>query len=374
MSAVGPAQFKRPRVEEDAQEEYNQMVGPQLPGPEGLTDAARVHVLEQKLQHLRAWMSQLQAMMERSNMQAAQNARRLFVGGLPADVTQEELTSFLNASILTAGAGLDSSPALASCRLQPEKNFAFIELRSAEEATNVMALDGVCLRGEIAVKIKRPSKYDAHTAMMLGPATPDPTVDLRGLIMVKQAGAGGIGGSGAEAGLPITGRYERNWNTLYVGGLPMDWGEMQVLELLRSYGEVKYLKLMLEKESGRSRGYAFCEFADDAGTEAALSQLNNYHISNRFITVNRMMEYKAAQQQQMGGMGGPMGSAVGMMGGGGSGGMMMGAQQQMGGAAAWQQQPGGQMGYPQQQQQQQHPYGSFPGMPQQNWNMGGAQQ
>lgn len=66
---------------------------------------------------------------------------------------QEELTSFLNASILTAGAGLDSSPALASCRLQPEKNFAFIELRSAEEATNVMALDGVCLRGEIAVKV-----------------------------------------------------------------------------------------------------------------------------------------------------------------------------------------------------------------------------
>lgn len=78
------------------------------------------------------------------------------------------------------------------------------------------------------MQIKRPSKYDAHTAMMLGPATPDPTVDLRGLIMVKQAGAGGIGGSGAEAGLPITGRYERNWNTLYVGGLPMDWGEMQV--------------------------------------------------------------------------------------------------------------------------------------------------
>ena len=73
--------------------------------------------------------------------------------------------------------------------------------------------------------IKRPSKYDAHTAMMLGP-----TVDLRGLIMFKQAGAGGIGGSGAEAGLPITGRYERNWNTLYVGGLPMDWGEMQVRE------------------------------------------------------------------------------------------------------------------------------------------------
>jgi hypothetical protein len=30
-------------------------------------------------------------------------------------------------------------------------------------------------------QIKRPSKYDAHTAMMLGPTTPDPTIDLRGL-------------------------------------------------------------------------------------------------------------------------------------------------------------------------------------------------
>jgi hypothetical protein len=75
-----------------------------------------------------------------------------------------------------------------------------------------------------ASQIKRPSKYDAHTAMMLGPTTPDPTIDLRGLTMVKQAGVGGIG----EMGMPITGRYERNWNTLYVGGLPMDWGEMQV--------------------------------------------------------------------------------------------------------------------------------------------------
>jgi hypothetical protein len=82
-----------------------------------------------------------------------------------------------------------------------------------------------------AVQIKRPSKYDAHTAMMLGPDKPDPTIDLRGLVMVKQAGAGAVG----EMGMPITGRYERNWNTLYVGGLPMDWGEMQVRGVRTGY-------------------------------------------------------------------------------------------------------------------------------------------
>lgn len=39
------------------------------------------------------------------------------------------------------------------CRIQPEKNFAFIEVRSAEEATNMLALDGVCMRGEVALKV-----------------------------------------------------------------------------------------------------------------------------------------------------------------------------------------------------------------------------
>lgn len=54
---------------------------------------------------------------------------------------------------------------------------------------------------------------------MLGPSAPDPTIDLHALIVRK---APGTGDSFAQ------GRYERNWNTLYVGGLPMEWGEQQV--------------------------------------------------------------------------------------------------------------------------------------------------
>lgn len=54
----------------------------------GMTHAQRVETLEQKLRHLRSWMAQLQRMMEGSNQMAVQNSRRLFVGGLPADITQ----------------------------------------------------------------------------------------------------------------------------------------------------------------------------------------------------------------------------------------------------------------------------------------------
>lgn len=71
-----------------------------------------------------------------------------------------------------------------------------------------------------SVQIKRPSKFDAQTAAMLGPSLPDPTIDTRGLIINKPAGEINMQFQG--------GRYERNWNTLYVGGLPMEWGEQQV--------------------------------------------------------------------------------------------------------------------------------------------------
>lgn len=63
--------------------------------------------------------------------------------------------------------------------------------------------------------------------MMLGPSVPDPTIDLRGLIISKQAVE--------AAAYAQQGRYERNWNTLYVGGLPMEWGEQQVRKLQEAY-------------------------------------------------------------------------------------------------------------------------------------------
>jgi hypothetical protein len=44
-------------------------------------------VLEQKLQHLRSWMHQLQMIAERNNKESVQNSRRLFVGGVPDGVT-----------------------------------------------------------------------------------------------------------------------------------------------------------------------------------------------------------------------------------------------------------------------------------------------
>lgn len=66
---------------------------------------------------------------------------------------QDELASFLSDAIRKVGATVSSSgPPITFCRVQRDKNYAFVETRSAEEASNVMALDGLMYR-DVALKV-----------------------------------------------------------------------------------------------------------------------------------------------------------------------------------------------------------------------------
>lgn len=58
-----------------------------------------------------------------------------------------------------------------------EKKFAFVELRTVEEASNAMALDGIMFEG-VAVRIRRPNDYNPAHAARLGPGNPNPNLNL----------------------------------------------------------------------------------------------------------------------------------------------------------------------------------------------------
>ena len=58
-----------------------------------------------------------------------------------------------------------------------EKKFAFVELRTVEEASNAMALDGIMFEG-VAVRIRRPNDYNPAHAARLGPPGPNPNLNL----------------------------------------------------------------------------------------------------------------------------------------------------------------------------------------------------
>jgi cold-inducible RNA-binding protein len=87
---------------------------------------------------------------------------------------------------------------------------------------------------------------------------------------------------------------------LYVGNLPYSISENDLQELFSEAGPVESVKLIIDRDTGRSKGFAFVEMAADEGAERAIAELNGRTLDGRAITVNEARP----QQQREGRMGG----------------------------------------------------------------------
>ena len=97
-------------------------------------------------------------------------------------------------------------------------------------------------------------------------------------------------------------------NRLYVGNLAFATTEEALKDAFAEFGDVVEVKLMIERETGRSRGFAFVEMASAESARTAIEQMNNAVVDGRSLRVNE------AEERGGGGRGGPRG------GGGGGGG------------------------------------------------------
>ena len=103
--------------------------------------------------------------------------------------------------------------------------------------------------------------------------------------------------------------------TIYVGNLSFQAEQEDLLDLFSQYGEVSKCSLPLDRETGRKRGFAFVEMANDADEQKAIDDLQNVEWMGRMIRVN-----KATPREGGGGGGGGGGGRGGYGGGGGGGG------------------------------------------------------
>ena len=103
--------------------------------------------------------------------------------------------------------------------------------------------------------------------------------------------------------------------TIYVGNLSFQAEREDLLDLFGQYGEVRQCSLPLDRETGRKRGFAFVELADDAAEQKAIDDLQDVEWMGRMIRVN-----KATPREGGGGGGGRGGGGRGGYGGGGGGG------------------------------------------------------
>lgn len=73
---------------------------------------------------------------------------------------------------------------------------------------------------------------------------------------------------------------------LYVGNLSYETGESELRDLFSPYGTVESVSVITDRDSGRSKGFGFVEFADQAQAEAAISGLNAKEVGGRSLTVS----------------------------------------------------------------------------------------
>ncbi|WP_029528535.1 RNA recognition motif domain-containing protein [Polaromonas glacialis] len=108
-------------------------------------------------------------------------------------------------------------------------------------------------------------------------------------------------------------------NKLYVGNLPYTVRDEDLQQSFGQFGAVTSAKVMMERDTGRSKGFGFVEMANDAQAQAAISGMNGQPLGGRSITVNeaRPMEARPPRTGGFGGGGGGDRSGGGGYGGGG---------------------------------------------------------
>ena len=105
-------------------------------------------------------------------------------------------------------------------------------------------------------------------------------------------------------------------NKLYVGNLPYTVRDEDLQQSFSEFGSVTSAKVMMERDTGRSKGFGFVEMGSDAEAQAAINGMNGQSLGGRSVTVNeaRPME---ARPPRTGGYGGGDRSGGGGYGGGG---------------------------------------------------------
>ncbi len=73
---------------------------------------------------------------------------------------------------------------------------------------------------------------------------------------------------------------------LYIGNLPYSTTETSLRDLFAQSGEVTSVAVVTDRDTGRPRGFAFVEMADDAAARQAISQLNGTAMDDRMIVVS----------------------------------------------------------------------------------------
>ncbi len=103
-----------------------------------------------------------------------------------------------------------------------------------------------------------------------------------------------------ENNVSIQGSWHRDFDDtayIYIGGLPFDLSEGDVITIFSQYGEPVYVNLVRDKETGKSKGFAFLKYEDQRSTDLAVDNLGGATILGRTLKVDHT-RYKRKDDEE----------------------------------------------------------------------------
>ena len=134
-------------------------------------------------------------------------------------------------------------------------------------------------------------------------------------------------------------------NKLYVGNLPYSYRDSDMEQAFSQYGTVSSAKVMMERDTGRSKGFGFVEMSSSDEAQAAIQGMNGQQIGGRGLVVNEARPMEPRSGGGGGGFGGGGGGGGRGFGGGGGGGGFGGGRREGGGGGGYGGGGGGRGGY-----------------------------
>ncbi|KAJ6251851.1 splicing factor u2af 65 kda subunit [Anaeramoeba flamelloides] len=173
---------------------------------------------------------------------------KLYVGNIPMGLLPITLKNYINQAMVIKKLSTDLSSVI-KATVHNDKPYGFVWFKDKETTTKATQLDGIQM-GNHLIKINRPTKwYQLH-----------PEKKPNELL---------------------------NQEKIFVGGLPAQIAEKQLVQLLTQYGELKSFLLIKDPMTGESKGYAFCEYVDPKVTDKVCNVLNGSLLFDKKITVQR---------------------------------------------------------------------------------------
>lgn len=208
---------------------------------------------------------------------------KLFLGGLPTTVTTEALRDYFS----QFGEVVDAVNI-------GGRGFGFVTFDSADTAMEVLGMEHVVEDRKLDVKEatmegtkgapaakggNRGGKGGGSFMPFSAPMMPAP--------MPAYAGGGGKNFGGKGGGGKGKGGAGRKTDKIFVGGLPQEIGDDQLIEYFEVFGNLVDAVVMKDKATGKTRGFGFVQFDNAESADAVIAGYENHQIGGKWIEVKR---------------------------------------------------------------------------------------